>query len=177
MKFPPNTTVAVAMAALTASGCSFLFSEGPPADSARRPYFTCAESYAPPIVDTVIAGLTALAVAGAKQTPDETEQAYEQRVGGTLGVAVVTGLAAIYGYAVVGSCRDAKEQHAAEAWRASRLPPPYGVGPEGAPRPVWPPPPPTLTPPGSKDVPDAGLQVRPDPAFPLQRHDPIGTAN
>jgi len=143
MRLPPNTTttavIAIAMVAMTAGGCSFLFSEGPPANSADRAYFTCAESYAPPVVDTVFAGLMTLTALVAKRTDEMTEEEYQTAVAVWAGTAVLTGAAAIYGYSAVSRCRDAKTQHAMTAMRASRLPPPYGVAPWGAPPPMWPP--------------------------------------
>src|SRR6187549_3645483 len=61
-----DATTALALAvmavAATVSGCSFMFSEGAPADHGRRAYFTCAESLAPPIVDTVVGGLFGLSL-------------------------------------------------------------------------------------------------------------------
>src|SRR5258708_26979607 len=52
--------VTVAAAICLASGCSFMFSEGAPDDRRARESFQCAESYAPPVVDTIAGGLLAL---------------------------------------------------------------------------------------------------------------------
>jgi hypothetical protein len=45
-----------------AAGCSWIFTEGPPANHATLPYFNCSTSYAPPVLDTIWGGLNATAV-------------------------------------------------------------------------------------------------------------------
>jgi hypothetical protein len=175
MRLSPNTTTtaaaAIAMVAVTAGGCSFLFSEGPPANSADRAYFTCAESHAPPIIDTVVAGLGTLTAVLAKRTDQMTEEEYRTAVAVWAGTAVLTGAAAIYGYSAVGRCREAKAQHAMAAMTASRLPAPYGIAPWGAPPPMWPPllpaPPPAPTaPPPITPPPPQPPTIDPGPPAP-----------
>ena len=125
-------------------GCSFIFSEGPPANHHRLPYFDCSTSYAPPVIDTVWAGLQGLNALGAAATSEADWNAEISR-GGVIAVGLLwlalSGTSAIYGYNKVGSCRDAKNQL---MLRMSRQPP-------GGYPPTWPPPPgypPSYPPPG-----------------------------
>ena len=134
------------LAGLTTGGCSFLFSEGAPGDRTSRPFLSCGESYAPPVLATIAAGVFGLSLVGAKKDSRETEAEYE---GGLAAIGTATALAltgAIYGYGAVSSCRNAKQARAIETWRAAWLPPPYGLPPWGTPPRVWPPP---LTPSGA----------------------------
>ena len=43
-----------ALAALGPSGCGFVITNGPPANHATMPYFSCTESKAGPILDVVL---------------------------------------------------------------------------------------------------------------------------
>jgi hypothetical protein len=154
--------------ALTAGGCSFLFSEGAPAGHERMENFTCGESRTPPIVDTVATGLLAAGVAVNASNIDETvakeplqnQDDRRREINVAIGVGsafAVIGLAsAIYGYRAVSDCRGARaaRELALAQSRALALPPPYGVPPDGEPPPYWPPPPaaapwppPAVTPP------------------------------
>ncbi len=138
-----STAVSVigGMVVALGGGCSFLFSEGAPADHERRTHFVCGTSYAPPVLDTIAAGVFALA-AGAE--PDESlTQDEQQGVRVTMiGAALLTGAAAVYGYMAASDCQQATAMREADVARARFLPPPYGVAPYGEPPPYWPPPPP-----------------------------------
>ena len=92
--------------ALGGGGCSFLFSEDAPADHERRTHFVCGTSYAPPVLDTIAAGLFTLAAAS---KPDETLSQDEQDAVSVIqiGAALITAGAAVYGYTAVSDCREA----------------------------------------------------------------------
>jgi hypothetical protein len=152
---------ALVAAALGASGCSFIFSEGAPADHRDRATFQCGESYAPPIVDTVAVGVLALSALGAAQDKATTvanavakgeDMAQAQhdanvQIAIAVGAAALDAASAIYGYHAVADCREAQDLRLAEVARARLLPPPYGVPPTGEPPPLWPPPPAVRLPP------------------------------
>jgi hypothetical protein len=85
---------------LSLSGCSFIFSEGPPANHQRLPYFDCSTSYAPPVLDTIWAGLQGLNAVGAAATSEQDWNADISR-GAVIAVGLVwlavSGTSAIYG--------------------------------------------------------------------------------
>jgi hypothetical protein len=104
----PFAVIALCVLALCANACSFAYVYGPPSDTQNVKSFDCTDSYALPIVDTVLA-----AVGGAMSF---MIYGLGRALGGSptpafYGVALVTiGLptaSAIYGYHKVGSCRDA----------------------------------------------------------------------
>ncbi len=152
-----NATGACAVAfavASVASGCSFMFSEGAPDNHPALATFSCGDQFAPPVVDTVVGGVSAYIAAHAAATEDATvAKAFPQDQGQVrhdqnVAIGLFTTFAALdlasalYGYSSVKSCREAKESRAYELARARVLPPPYGVAPYGMPPPLWPPPPP-----------------------------------
>ncbi|HTA19486.1 MAG TPA: hypothetical protein VK989_09350 [Polyangia bacterium] len=151
-----NATAAwLAFAAVLAGpGCSFLFSEGAPVNHATLESFTCGESYAPPILDTVASGLLALEAVTTAATKTSTiaktspiDQPSERHslnvdIAVQTAFATIAAAGAIYGYHAVGDCREARDARLALVNRARLLPPPYGVPPVGEPPPVWPPLPP-----------------------------------
>ena len=176
---PPNTTVVCVVLAVTAplaSGCSFIFSEGAPDDHRARASFQCGESYAPPVVDTIGAGLLALIsasdaqnketnVANAVNNPEQTRHDINVAIGVAAAFAALDAASAIYGYHAVADCRDAQGIRLAELTRARVLPPPYGVPPYGEPPPVWPPRLPAPPPPAAARAPfDAAAPAAPEAA-------------
>src|SRR5437773_8258805 len=57
---------------LVISGCSFTFSDGPPAEHARMPYFDCTSTYGLPVADGFFAsGETLAAVAALRLSKEE----------------------------------------------------------------------------------------------------------
>jgi hypothetical protein len=173
------TAASLAVAAVLAGpGCSFLFSEGAPENHAALESFTCGESYAPPILDTVASGLLALEAIGTASSKGSTiamkapdDQASERH---TLNVdiavqtafATIAAAGALYGYHAVSDCRDARDARLALVTRARLLPAPYGVPPGGEPPPVWPPPvwpPPAPAPYAPAAVAPAPSDVTPPP--------------
>jgi hypothetical protein len=151
-----NATAAwLAVAAVLAGpGCSFLFSEGAPQNHEALESFSCGESYAPPILDTVASGLLAIeagvtatnksSTIAMKAPVDQSSERHTLNVDIAVQAAFATiaAASAIYGYHAVGDCRGARDARLALVNRARLLPPPYGVPPIGEPPPVWPPLPP-----------------------------------
>ena len=129
MCHPPFPIVSLLVVGLLAlPGCSFFFSEGPPVGHARMPHFDCAQSNAPPIVDTVIAGLTALTAGSAMATSQSAwdrkrTESRSQVIATNLTMAAITGAAAAYGYARVGACHQARTALEARLSRAPAAPP------------------------------------------------------
>jgi hypothetical protein len=173
---PNATAVSVALALVAAAivpcGCSFLFSAGAPDNHRALESFQCGDSYAPPVVDTVVGGLLAFGAIGAAANEDKTvakanpvDQPQVRRdtnvgIGVAIAFAVADAAGAIYGYHAAGDCREAQATRLAEVSRARVLPPPYGVPPSGEPPLRWPPPhattpyaPPAATPSGSPATP------------------------
>jgi hypothetical protein len=142
----------IAASLATSSGCSFIFSEGAPDRHETRENFTCGESNAPPVLDSISAGLLALSVAGltsdqdatvAMKPPsqqDDTRREINVSIGVATAFALIDAASAIYGFHAVASCRGAREARQLALVRAAALPPPYGVPPAGGPPPYWPPP-------------------------------------
>jgi hypothetical protein len=134
------------MTSLSLSGCSFIFSDGPPANHRQLPYFDCSTSYAPPVLDTIWAGLNGL---GALTALASSSEEWEQRQTSDRSTVIVVGLSwlalsgasAMYGYNKVGECKPAKEQLMLRMSRqqiAPAWPPPPGY-PPGYPPPASPP--------------------------------------
>jgi hypothetical protein len=146
-----GVAVVLALAATTTSGCSFLFSEGPPAHHRDLATFQCGTSSAPPIVDTVAAGLAVYGAAITAQNEDHTVATADPSdrdrvrretnvaIGVFTAAAVLDAASAIYGYRAAFACRAAEDLRRAEVARAHLLPPPYGTPPYGEPPPLWPP--------------------------------------
>ena len=63
-------TSALFLAAVATSGCSAIFTKGPPLDHAYNSRFDCSTSYAPPILDTIWAGLNGAGAAIAMSKSD-----------------------------------------------------------------------------------------------------------
>jgi len=176
----------VVMAATSVGGCSFIFSEGPPDDHLERATFLCGESHAPPVLDSVGAGLLALSAMGLQSgkeksvsdaaamgnDPVQTRHDINVSTGIAVAFAAIDVASAIYGYHAVGECRAAQELRVAETMHARWLPPPYGVMPYGEPPPLWPPapylpaPPPAAVPPPAPETPEAPPPEAPAPATP-----------
>jgi hypothetical protein len=173
--------IAIAVVLSAASGCSFIFSEGPPDDHRARATFQCGESSAPPIVDTVGVGYfaySAILEQQAKETtvakavakgmdPAQARHDVNVQIGITVAAAVIDAASAVYGYHAVHACRVAQETLVSERERARWLPPPYGVPPWGEPPPFWPPPPPPPSvapaPPTSSPAPAPAPEATPAP--------------
>jgi hypothetical protein len=178
----PATSAVALLTSLSVSGCSFIFSEGPPPNHQRLPFFDCSTSYAPPVLDTVFGGLFALSAVSVVGTSD-TEWKRENPATETSRSSVIVvnvvmlgllGASAIYGYSKVGQCRPAKDQlmlrmmrpAAPQAWPPP--PPGYPAPPPGypAPPPGYPAPPPGYpAPPPSYPAPPPSYPA-PPPSYP-----------
>ena len=145
--------------AVSFSGCSFIFSEGPPPNHQQLPYFDCSTSYAPPVLDTIwgglngIGALTALGTSEAEWQSNNTSDRSTVIAVGLIWLAV-SGASAVYGYQKVGACRNAKDQYMLRMMHR----------PQPAPQPNWPPPPGYYPPPGYQQPPPGYQQ--PPPAQP-----------
>jgi hypothetical protein len=148
----------LALVATATSGCSFLFSEGPPARHRELASFQCGASSAPPVIDTVAAGLFVYGAGITAHDEDHTVAAADPSdrdrirretnvvIGIFTAAAVLDAASAIYGYRASSACRSAEDLRRAEVARAHLLPPPYGTPPYGEPPPFWPPVTPAPTP-------------------------------
>lgn len=140
------------LVALPLAGCSFVLSEAPPRDHAQLRYFDCSTSYAPPVIDTVFAGLQGTSALLAARTSAETwrnergDASRSATIAGGLVAMGIWGASAIHGYRRVSACRPARE-HLMLRMTPHRGPPPGWPPPPT----TWPPLPPTwppLPPPG-----------------------------
>jgi hypothetical protein len=180
-----STRAVAVLTCLSVSGCSFIFSEGPPPSHERLPYFDCSTSYAPPVLDTIWAGLNGLGAAvAAGQSDAEWKQNNSSDRGTVVGVGLVwlavSGASAIYGYNKVAACHEAKEKlmlrtvrpaGAIQAWPPPPGTPQYPYPPPGYPPPGYPPvPPPTQpAPPPAQPAPPAQPGPPAQPAPPAQQ--------
>jgi len=167
-------------------GCSFIFTEGPPPNHEQMPYFDCSTSYAPPVLDSIWAGLNGFGAILALAT-SEAEWQRERDVDRK--VAIISGLlwlglsgaSAMYGYREVGACKAATQQlmlrlgrppGAPQSWPPPAGYPPPGYPPPGYPPPGYPPPgepppepaPPPGQPPASDTPPKAPAPSPPAPS-------------
>jgi hypothetical protein len=124
----------VAALVAASSGCSFIFSEGPPADHAQMPYFDCVSTYGLPVADGffassgLISGISTLRQSKEEFARQNKDGNRNQAAGILLGMGVISGASAVYGIVQATRCTNAKA-----ALRARFF----------APRPGWP-----ATPPG-----------------------------
>lgn len=121
--------LALACAAPGLGGCSFLFSSAPPAGAERLTpdsKVDCSTSKAPPIADSVIAGLqavrTGLAVAAEDRVYRDSPISREADIGIGLGLTALFLGSAIYGYSASSRCTEVKSRVDPDV--AMALPPP-----------------------------------------------------
>ena len=160
--------VLVMSASIASSGCSYIFSKGPPDDHRRLRYFDCSTSYAPPVLDTIWAGLNGLGALNAASSSDaEWTSTYSR--GATMAVGLVwlmlSGSSAFYGYSQVSSCNEARNQ------MIMRMNNRYPNEPRS-----WPPPPPRSFPPPAPAPADPPPEAppAPQPAPPSAPETPTG---
>jgi hypothetical protein len=142
---------AVLMGALTlgsGSGCSFLFTDSPPARHTELPYFDCTSGRWAPNIDLTVAALYALVAVTTLSQPSERRES--DVVGGSLLLTGAFGGSAVYGYQRTAACREAKAQLAErmarfqrdeynrrlqtpDPWQAEGPPPAAGAPPPPAP--------------------------------------------
>jgi hypothetical protein len=104
----------IAVAVVLGSGCSFVFSEGPPARHGELLAFTCTRSYLPPLLDVPVA------VLGAMPLATELSQGKDAgggpiAVGVGLTATVVATASAVYGVVMARRCRAARDELAVRA--------------------------------------------------------------
>jgi hypothetical protein len=182
----------LALAALTPSGCSWMFVDRPPPDYVRQPDFTCTDSYAVPGIDTATA---ALALALAYDFGTTPISVYDTKTRNDYAEATVTMLLAtgIYaasagsGFSRVSQCIAAKA-HMATLRTPPQYPYPYGYPPYGAapqwpygypPQSPYPPPgyrPPSAAPPAPGGVPPSMAPPQPQPPASPPQAPPPGPA-
>lgn len=147
--------------AISVTGCSFVFVDGPPREHAKMPAFDCSTSRAVPILDGTFALLQTINFIYTAAISDRTwnEDIYKMNapfsrheglaIYGVL--AAVSGLSAYYGFSRVERCRDAKEALIVRTSNSMNQPNTPGWPPPAPPvPPVQPPaqtPPPPVTPP------------------------------
>ncbi len=125
--------------AISITGCSFVFVDGPPKNHSQRPSFDCSSSHAVPVLDAVFAALEIANFAlAAYDTDQDWNDTYKNQApfSRKTGLAIYGVLAALgasgsyYGFDRTTACREAKAELAA---RQARQPAPVVPG--------WPPPP------------------------------------
>jgi hypothetical protein len=107
----------IALLTSGATGCSFLFVNGPPAGHESMPFFTCTQSNALPILDGIWAGLNGLGAVTALTAEEGTYENQSQAVGVGIGWFVLSSLSARSGF------KDTRECRAATASLMQRLAP------------------------------------------------------
>lgn len=126
------------LCALSVTGCSFVFVEGPPDDHRQQPYVGCTSSRMSPILDTIFTGLQLanLGVAVSKDDMEWDEQydgepPFERDTAiGIYSAFVLLGAAGMYyGFTRTSECRDAQDELAAR-----RRMMPLAPAPAAAPR-------------------------------------------
>ncbi len=110
MRIPCLTrTALIGVISLCASGCSFLFVQGPPAGHEQMRVVSCTDSKTLPLLDAIWAGASALDL-----ILYATDEGYGGRDRGagiaeSAARALIWGIAASKGYKKVRECRAAKE--------------------------------------------------------------------
>jgi hypothetical protein len=167
-------SVAACLLAMTANGCSFVFTHDPPPHHAEMRYFDCPSNSTAPTVDTtltvaggVVVLLSLLVISAASSGflgGASTDGAYGKLGLLTLPTVVLPLSSAIYGYTKVGNCRDAKNELSQrigeEAIAAQR---PFDPGSPPLERPVNPGGTPPAPPPAPPSLPAAPAASPPAP--------------
>ena len=112
-----SAVVCLLLLSVSASGCGFIFSHGPPEGHARMEDFSCTESNAGPIIDVIWLGFFGLTIA----TGDLSGYDAARVIVTSSVVAAVWGSAAAVGFNKSKRCRAAKRQ-LAERQAQGRVP-------------------------------------------------------
>ena len=158
--------------AISVTGCSFVFVDGPPKRHAQMTTFDCSTSRAVPVLDSLFTALQLVNLGIAvKDTNQDWNDIYKnsppfsRKTGGIVYavLAAVGAGGAYYGFSRTTACRDAK---ADLATRQMNRPPPAAPGwpPPVEPTPPAPPVTPTVPPPEPPATPDASDAPPPTPA-------------
>lgn len=148
-----HATVTLALA-LGTTGCSWIFTQPPPAQHAQMPYFDCSTSYAPPVLDTIWGGLNFVGATLALAGRDDEYENRPLTIGAGFAWTVVAAASAYYGYTRVAECNEAKTQLMLRL-RPAGYPPAQWGPPPGYPHPPAGAPPPYAPPPGTPPAPPA----------------------
>jgi hypothetical protein len=137
-----RVSLLVALWPLLLDGCSFAFSQGPPADHRQLPTFECSSSMAMPIADGLLAALFALATLGAAN--DETASPTAPVATGAIALAFLASVR--HGLVRGTACEEARTELALRLQRKGADP--AGVAAErgAAPEPAHRPPATALSP-------------------------------
>jgi hypothetical protein len=159
--------VVVILAALSASGCSFVLVSGPPANHRQLPVVECTTSRVGPALDTVWTVLQVLnfAVAASRSEAEwnesfDGEPPFDQKTAIPVyaGLALVGAAGMYYGFSRTGACRSARSELMMRTMN----------GPQPAPG-TWPPPP------GPGTWPPAPVGPPPGPIGPAPAPNPAPT--
>lgn len=170
------------LAALSASGCSFVLVSGPPANHRQLPVVECTTSRVGPVLDTV---WTVLQVLNFSVAASRSEQEWNDSFDGDpplrhkTAIPVYAGLALVgvagmyYGFSRTGSCRNAKSELMMRTMNGPQpgqgtWPPPPGPG-------TWPPPAPVGPAPAPIGPPPAPTGLAPAPVGPAPAPNPAPT--
>jgi hypothetical protein len=164
--------------AVSATGCSFAFVDGPPAAHRQLPYFVCTQSNVLPTIDLALGGLAAIQAvsqypSSSSSTSYSTGSKEEAYI--AAGEAAIFAASAIYGYSKTASCREAtgemiKRMPPAPAFAPAPAapygyPPPAQYDPWVTPRPSsFSAPPPAPPPGGAAPTPAPGAPLPMPPA-------------
>jgi hypothetical protein len=135
----PGGLAAVVLLHIAASGCSFIFVHGPPANHQQSLSFDCTSSVVAPVLDLIWAGLNGTGAIQAASTDDYTwNQRYPSTSKSTVlavgvGWALLSGASAIYGFKQTDSCRTAQTDLAIRIQRSAPPPPSFVPPPAAAP--------------------------------------------
>lgn len=91
-----------------ASGCGFLFVNGPPADHERLEYISCTESDAGPILDIVWGGLNVVGALTIASSPSDYENP-DLAIASGLTWGVVSSFSAASGFKKTSACKRARQ--------------------------------------------------------------------
>ena len=105
---PTATSSAVASSrcfSLSAGGCSWVFVNGPPTGHQQRDFFSCTEGKTAPVLDVIVAAISAAVILTAEDDADFTKEEY-QRSGLLWGA--ISGASAYTGFNRVKACQSAQ---------------------------------------------------------------------
>ena len=109
-----GATAVVLLLAMATTGCSLIFSHGPPENHAQLDSFTCTEGHTAPALDIVAAGLSLASVLVIASDPAAYESSYgwssTAGIGVNLGYLALYGTSAVIGFNKSKACRAARQQ-------------------------------------------------------------------
>jgi hypothetical protein len=100
----------LALAALSAGGCSWAFVNGPPPGYQHLPYVDCTSSNALPTLDVIISAIGALDAVGMLADGTGGSSSGKAEIGLLVGEAAAFGASAVYGSRKTAACRAAEAE-------------------------------------------------------------------